>query len=157
MKEVIKIKLLLIGLALVLLSASSLGQQGFDTNMWKSHKEIKQLDRKTIKLDLSITIDNQTIEDTTYTLSMYNTHTKVTHTLKVSNKFVIYLDYNSEFEISISYNNTNIKTIYIDTEAPIDNWYIITGVDLNKWSNNNIVAGGLRYNGKKQTFEKYKI
>lgn len=157
MKDAIKLKLLVIGLLIVLFSACSFAQSGFDTNLFKSKKEIRQLDKETIKLDLSITIDNQVINDTMYTLEVYNKTTKDKHILNVSNKFILYLKYNSEFEVSIKYNNTSMKTIYIDTEASYNNWYIITSINLKSNSNENIIAGGIRYNGKLQTFEKYKL
>ena len=156
MKQSTMTKLLLIGLLIVAISACSLAQQGFDTNMFKTKTELKKLDQKTIKLDLAIKVDNKDIYDTCYVLNIVNYNTGLLTTMKVSNKFIIYLDYNSEFEISINYKGTNTKTIIIDTDAPHDNWYVISGIHLETTNSNRILAGAIRYNSKLQTFRKYK-
>lgn len=158
MKQSTQIKLLVIGLLIVLVSACSFAQTniGFDTNINKSKKEIKQLDNRTIKLDLAIKVDNKEIYDTCYVLNIVNYNTGRITTMKVSNKFIIYLEYNQEFEISINYKGTNTKTIIVDTDSPVDNWYIISGIHLETNNTNRILAGGIRYDYKLQTFKKYK-
>ena len=158
MKNSILTKLLLIGLTVVLFSACAFAQNntGFDTNINKSFKQLKQLDNRTIKLDLAIKVDNKEIYDTCYVLNIVNYNTGLITTIKVSNKFVLYLEYNQEFEISINYKGSNTKTIIVDTDAPLDNWYIISGVHLETTNNNRILAGGIRYDHKLQTFKKYK-
>ncbi len=156
MKNSILTKLLLIGLTVVLFSACAFAQQGFDTNMFKTKAQLKQLDKGKIKLDLSILVDNKEISDTSYVLNIVNYNTGLLSTIKVSNKFVLYLDYSNQYEISVSYNNTNTKAIIVDTDAPYDNWYIISGISLTSNSDTRILAGGIRYDGKLQTFKKYK-
>jgi len=156
MKQSIQIKLLLIGLIVVLVSACSFGQQGFDTNMFKTKSQLKQLDKGKIKLDLSIFVDNQTIEDTSYTLSIVNYNTGMLTSMQVSNKFVLYLDYSNQYEVSICYKNSNTKAILVDTEALYDNWYIITSISLTNNSKERILAGAIRYDQKSNTFKKYK-
>ncbi len=158
MKQSILTKLLLIGLIVVAVTACANAQNnsGFDTNINKTNKQLKQLDYRTIKLDLAIKVDNKDIYDTCYVLNIVNYNTGLLTTIKVSNKFVLYLEYNQEFEISINYKGTNTKAIIVDTDAPIDNWYIISGVHLETTNNNRILAGGIRYDTKLQTFKKYK-
>jgi len=157
MKETMKIKLLLAGLIIVLMATCAVAQTGFDTNVNKTRKELKQLSQKTIKVDLSITIDNKSIDDTSYVLNIVNYNTGIETNVKVSNKFILFLDYDSEFEVSMSYKGTNMKTIIVNTKAPEDeNWYIITGVDLSTKNNNRILAGSLKYDDKTQTFKKFK-
>jgi hypothetical protein len=157
MKESMKIKLLLAGLIIVLMTACAVAQPGFDTNTNKTRRELKQLSQKTIKIDLSITIDNKLIEDTSYVLNIVNYNTGIETQAKVSNKFILFLDYNTEFEVSMSYKGTNMKTIIVNTKAPEDeNWYIITGIDLSTKNNNRILAGSLKYDDKTQSFKKYK-
>lgn len=155
MKQSILTKLLLIGLLIVGISACSFGQQGFDTNLFKTKSQLKQLDKGKIKLDLSIYVDNQTIQDTCYTLNIVNYNTGVLTSIQVSNKFVLYLDYSNQYEVSISYKNSNTKAIIVDTEAPYDNYYIITSITLTTNSNRRLLAGGIRYDLKKNTFIKY--
>lgn len=156
MKQSILTKLLLIGLLIVVISACSFGQQGFDTNLFKTKSQLKQLDKGKIKLDLSIYVDNQIIQDTSYTLNIVNYNTGVLTSMQVSNKFVLYLDYSNQYEVSISYKNSNTKAILVDTEALYDNWYIITSISLTSNSKDRILAGAIRYDQKSNTFKKYK-
>lgn len=156
MKQSILTKLLLIGLLIVGISACSFGQQGFDTNLFKTKSQLKQLDKDKIKLDLSIYVDNQIIQDTSYTLNIVNYNTGILTSMQVSNKFVLYLDYSNQYEVSISYKNSNTKAIIVDTEANWDNWYIITSISLTSNSKDRILAGAIRYDQKSNTFKKYK-
>lgn len=142
--------------SLVLMFSQLFAQQGFDTNMFKTKSQLRQLDKGKIKLDLSILVDNQSIDDTSYVLNIVNYNNGMITTMHVSNKFVLYLDYNNQYEISVCYNNTNTKAILVDTDAPYDNWYIITGISLTSNSDTRILAGGIKYDGKSQTFKKYK-
>ena len=139
MTESVKIKLLVTGLLIVLMTACAVAQ----TN-------------KVVKLDLTIKINNQEIPDTSYVLDIVNYNTGVLTSVKASSNFILSLDYNTEFEISISYKGTNTKTIMINTEAPIDNWYIISSINLNTTNNKKILAGGIKYDTLLKTFKKYK-
>lgn len=142
--------------SLVLMFSQLFAQQGFDTNMYKTKSQLKQLDKGKIKLDLSIIVDEKVIEDTCYTLNIVNYNTGILTSMQVSNKFVLYLDYSNQYEISVCYKNTNTKAIIVDTDAPFDNWYIISGISLNSNSNVRILAGSIRFDNKLQTFKKYK-
>jgi hypothetical protein len=137
MKESVKTKLLLIGLLIVLMTACAVAQN-------------------TVKLDLTIKINNQEIPDTSYVLDIVNYNTGILTSVKASSNFILSLDYNTEFEISVSYKGTNTKTIMINTEAPIDNWYIISSINLNTTNNKKILAGGIKYDTLLKTFKKYK-
>lgn len=139
MTESMKIKLLVTGLLIVLMTACAVAQ----TN-------------KVVKLDLTIKINNQEIPDTSYVLDIVNYNTGVLTSVKASSNFILSLDYNTEFEISVSYKGTNTKTIMINTEAPIDNWYIISSINLNTTNNKKILAGGIKYDTLLKTFKKYK-
>ena len=137
MKESVKTKLLLIGLLIVLMTACAVAQN-------------------TVKLDLTIKINNYEIPDTSYVLNIVNYNTGVLTSVKASSNFILYLDYNSEFEISVSYKGTNTKVITINTKAPIDDWYIISSINLNTNNNKRILAGGIKYDTLLKTFKKYK-
>lgn len=157
MKESVKTKLLLILLTIVLMTACAVAQTaGFDTNQLKSKRELRLLDREKIKLDLTVKIDNKCVQDTSYILTVYNFDTEEFVKTYVTDNFVLYLDYDNQFEISVSYKGTNVKVINIDTEAPIDNWYILANVNLNTNNNKRIVAGGIKFDKNLQTFKKYK-
>jgi len=137
MKESVKTKLLLIGLLIVLMTACAVAQN-------------------TVKLDLTIKINNYEIPDTSYVLDIVNYNTGVLTSVKASSNFILYLDYNSEFEISVSYKGTNTKVITINTKAPIDDWYIISSINLNTNNNKRILTGGIKYDTLLKTFKKYK-
>lgn len=156
MKKTNQIKLLIIGLLVILFSSCAFAQQGFDTNLLKTKTQLKQLDKKTIKLDLAIIVDNQVIEDTMYQMDIVNYNTGKLTSFNVPNKIILYLEYSNQYEISVHYKNCNTKTILVDTDAPYDNWYIISGISLNSNSNVRILAGGIRFDNKLQTFKKYK-
>jgi len=156
MKQSTQIKLLLVGLIIVLVSACSFAQQGFDTNLFKTKAQLKQLDKGKIKLDLSIIVDEKVIEDTCYTLNIVNYNTGILTSMQVSNKFVLYLDYSNQYEVSVCYKNSNTKAIIVDTEAQYNNWYIITSISLTSNSKDRILAGAIRYDQKSDTFKKYK-
>lgn len=156
MKQSTQIKLLVLGLLIVLVSACSFAQQGFDTNLFKTKSQLKQLDKGKIKLDLSIIVDEKVIEDTCYTLNIVNYNTGILTSMQVSNKFVLYLDYSNQYEVSVCYKNSNTKAIIVDTEAQYNNWYIITSISLTSNSKDRILAGAIRYDQKSDTFKKYK-
>ena len=157
MKESVKIKLLLTGLLIVLMTACAIAQTaGFDTNKLKSKRELRLLDREKIKLDLTVKIDNKCVQDTSYILTVYNFDTEEFVKTYVTDNFVLYLDYDNQFEISVSYKGTNTKIITINTKAPIDDWYIISSINLNTNNNKRILAGGIKYDTLLKTFKKYK-
>jgi len=141
--------------SLVLMFSQLFAQQGFDTNLLKTKTQLKQLDKGKIKLDLSIIVDNQIIEDTTYQMDIVNYNTGKLTSFNVPNKVILYLDYSNQYEISVCYKNTNTKAIIVDTDAPFDNYYIITGISLVSNSNSRILAGGIKYDNIKNTFVKY--
>lgn len=147
----------LLVLTLILISTTISSQQSFDTNVCKTKREIKYLDVNFIKIDLTVKIDNELVNDSNFVLTIVDLNSNKSKTIKTPNSYIIYLDFNRQYEITFSHNNTNIKSIIVDTEAPIDNWYIKTSVNLSKQSKDLIIAGGIRYNFKSKTFEKYKI
>lgn len=142
MKKSMKIKFLLIGLIIILMNSCAIAQPNYDTDK--------------VKLDLTVKIDNKNVKDTSYILTIYNSNTESFIRTHVPNNFVLYLDFDTKFEISVSYKGTNVKVINIDTEAPMDNWYINADVNLNTNDNKRILAGGIKYDTLLRTFKKYK-
>jgi len=156
MKNLINFKLFVMIITIVLITVNSFAQQpGFDTNVNKTRRELTKLSQKSIKLDLAITVNNKSIDDTSYVLNIVNYNTGVETNVKVSNKFILFLQYDIEFEISVSYKGTNMKTIIVNTNAPENNWYVISGINLSTTNHNRILAGGLKYDKLKDTFIKY--
>jgi hypothetical protein len=134
--KVINFKLLIV--AIILITSNSFAQQ------------------KSVRLELTIKVDNIEIPDTSYVLDIINYNTFVDTHVKVSNVFILYLDYNTEFEISVSYKGTNIKSIIVNTTAPEDDWYVISIINLNTDNNKRILIGGIKYDEELETFKKYK-
>lgn len=134
-----KTKLLVIGLLAVLIASCS------------------QAIAQTIKLDLHIKVDKAYKNNEQYNIRVLNLSTNKTEYLLMDNKFDIQLEYNTKYQISVSGVNTNHKTICIDTNAPLDDWYIISGFDLTTSNDEYIIAGGIKYDQKLRTFVPYKI
>jgi hypothetical protein len=134
--KVINFKLLIV--SIILIASNSFAQQ------------------KSVRLELTIKVDNIEIPDTSYVLDIINYNTFVDTHVKVSNVFILYLDYNTEFEISVSYKGTNIKSIIVNTTAPEDDWYVISIINLNTDNNKRILIGGIKYDEELETFKKYK-
>ena len=88
-------------------------------------------------------------------MDIVNYNTGKLTSFNVPNKVILYLDYSNQYEISVCYKNTNTKAIIVDTDAPFDNYYIITGISLVSNSNSRILAGGIKYDNIKNTFVKY--
>lgn len=107
---------------------------------------------QTIKLDLSIKVDNKFIDSEEFELLIVNKTNNSSSNMMINNNFIAVLEYNSVYEVTVSYKNRS-KTIYIDTNAPIDKWYIISGIKLSEPG--NVIAGGIKYDNTLQTFTKY--
>lgn len=111
----------------------------------------------TIQLDIQVFVDDKIINDTTYVLDIINQTTDEYTRIAVADRFVLTLDYNIKYEISIGYKKTNVKTIIVDTNAPKDRWYVSTSVKLKKSrKKKRIVAGSIVYDFNTRTFIKKK-
>jgi len=168
MKKSIKFKMLMLTVVTLLLSSFGVAQTnviktdmlqryGFDTNINKTKREVRTLDRQCVKLDLTIYIDNQLKESDDYKLTISNVTAKFYPApLETSNKFIVYLNFDAEYEIEVSHIGYTSKKIKVNTNAPYDNWYLISQIRLNKEPHKPYV-GEIKYNEKKQTFETIKI
>lgn len=145
MKQAIQTKLLLLGVLLVLFTVSSVGQ---------SPLPLLPSTTQLIDFDIEIKVDKQ-LKTEKYQIQVINMDTKQESNLIVDHNFIMKLDYNTQYKVSVSGHNTSTKTIFIDTNAPIDDWYIISGFELKSDNTSKIIAGGIRYNKKTKTFEKY--
>lgn len=111
-----------------------------------------------IVLDLTIYIDSISYDDTSYVLSIKNFNNNAESLMKVSNRFYIYLQYDTKYELSIFHPTTNCKAIIVDTHAPKNEWLIDSGFKLTKSSNKEkILVGAIVYDSDTKTFIKKKI
>jgi hypothetical protein len=140
MKQSFKTILLVVGLLVILLASC-----------------IPAVAQSTLKLDLSVLIDNKSIKNKSYNMIITNNTTHITNEYTIKSKHIMDLEFNTEYTITVYADNTNSKTIYLNTNAPEEDWYIITGFILSENKDNNIIAGGIKYNNKLKTFESYKL
>lgn len=111
----------------------------------------------TIELDIQIYVNDKIISDSTYVLDIINQTTDEYTRISASDRFVITLDYNFKYEISVKYKNTNSKAIIVDTHAPRDRWHVITAVKLKTTrKKKRIIAGSIAYDSITKTFVKKK-
>lgn len=155
MREPFKIILLITGLIVIFACGTAFSQPGFNINLGKTRKQIRQFDKEAVKLDLMITVCSTEIQDTTFILEVYNRTTNDLTRLMVSNRFILYLDYDMDFDITLSYKHAGRKTIHVATGACFENWHIISSIDLDD-SDKDSIIGGFRYDEKRQTFEQYR-
>lgn len=148
MKQAIQTKLLLLGVMVILFSVSMVGQSPLPI--------LPSVKKQLIDFDIQIKVDKQ-LKNEKYQIQMINMDTKQETNLIVDNNFVLQLDYNMQYKVSVSGHNTSTKTIFIDTNAPQDDWYIISGFELKSDTDIKTIAGGIRYNKKSKTFEKYTL
>ncbi len=127
---------------------------GYDTSIDKTRKEMKQLSKENIKLDLTIYVDNAIInEKEEFHIEVNCVTQNFTSNFVGSNKFILYLNYDNEYMISFTKKGCSTKKIYVNTRCPYDDWYIITQVKLQKKSDKNIMAGKIWYSDSLQTFK----
>lgn len=111
----------------------------------------------TIELDIQVLVDDKIITDSTYILDVIDKTTDNYSRLNVSDRFVLTLNYNTNYELSIGYKKTNIKVITIDTNAPKDRWYIKTSVLLKTSKRKKrIIAGSIIFDNNTKNFIKKK-
>jgi hypothetical protein len=71
--------------------------------------------------------------------------------------FLIYLDYNDKYSVTVTKKNCNTKVLYLDTNCPVGNWQLKAQVNLMKGTTSIVRAGVLKYNAELQTFVKYAV
>lgn len=129
--------------------------EGYDTNISKSKKELKTLDKNTIKVDMRAYINNSTVNDNNYTIRIANmVHNYISEKRNMPDRFTLYLNYSNEYIVEISHPGTITKKIYINTNAPEEeDWRIYTLVQLKKGKGKSIYAGSITYVDSLQTFK----
>jgi hypothetical protein len=137
MKQQTKTKLLLIGLIIILLASC-----------------VPAVAQDSVNLELTILLDNKKVNQK-YELILTDSKNNQTIYKTVDSKVLLELEFNNEYVITVSSPYHNSKTIYFNTKAPKENWYIITTIGLDSDDNCNIIAGGIKYNKKLKTFQKY--
>lgn len=102
----------------------------------------------TVKIDklrweLTINVNERSIDDRYTKLTILNKNTGVLDKFKTTGVAVLNLEFNCIYEVSIGRENTETKTIVIDTHAPKYNWYIISKVGLSTSKKRKKVKSGV--------------
>lgn len=157
----------LIALIGLLFSSVCLGQQqgnytsginspsAFDTNMLKTRKEVKQLDKQSgIKVMISSYLDNRlTTIDEDFVLTVKNVYTNAQVVIPTIGKFTLYLAFDREYIIQIAHKGYETKQLVINTVCPYENWEIDTQIRFKKGVEKVSMVGRLAYNDSLQTFK----
>lgn len=109
-----------------------------------------------VRVDIHVVIDQKPINDS-ITLTIINHSTTSNVTLTVDSKFILFLDYDMDYDIYVTKANCNTKIVHINTCAPHIDWHIITGINLTYDNTDTVVSGGIKYDKLLQTFKKYKL
>lgn len=124
--------------------------QTIDTNFNTTKERKKQLSYTTIELEINAIVDMKPVTDSVLLIVNYDNYTD---SIKAPNKFKIYLRYDIDYNIQISYPEYTAKLLRIDTRgARKDDWQLKATVSLNKSSQTICYVGGFGYRDK--TFKK---
>ena len=89
--------------------------------------KLKELDRINIKLDINITNSKQ--EDN-ISLFINNITDNIKTKIITSNKFILCLDYNKEYEVYTIDSKYNTYGIYINTTCPLDDYTLLININI---------------------------
>lgn len=156
MKTIINLLFLMVSFTINSQVLGIYSTEAYDTNISKTKKEIKTLDMSSIKLDISVLVDNKMYNDSTYTITVSNITQNIMKTHKnMPHKFILYLAYANEYIIDVSHKGVVTKKIYVNTNrAPItEDWYIYATIQLKRGIDKPIYAGSIKYIDSLQTFK----
>ena len=125
------------------------------TGQLKSQVNVKA-DSKHINLELSISLNGAHKKDNAYQVNIKNMTSHKEETINTSTKTSLQLDYNSQYEITVTHNGYNTKIVELDTEAPEDKWLIMADVSLNNKDHNTVHAGKISFDKEARTFKPVK-
>ncbi len=111
------------------------------------------VDSKHINLELSISLNGAHKKDTAYHVSIKNITLNKEETIHTSGKANFQLEYNVQYEITVSHNGFNTKIVELNTEAPVDKWLIMADVSLNNKDKQIIKAGKIAFDKGSKTFK----
>ena len=121
-------------------------------------KEIDSTNRNNfIRLELTFLIDDKEYKSDKFKLTVNNLTTNIKgDPIPVSEKVVVNLFYDSEYEINVTHLKCNTKSIYVNTRAPKANWYLMSKIGLEKGINKIIQAGAIVFDKEQNTFKQVK-
>lgn len=130
-----------------LLISSLLYSQKIDTNFNTTDKRQKELLQTSIELEVNVLIDMKSISDSISISLMYNGYQQ---TINGPNKFKLYLKYDIDYYVQISYKNHTAKVLRVDTRgARRADWILQANVSLIKSNADVCYVGGFAYQDNK--------
>jgi hypothetical protein len=111
---------------------------------------------KFINIELNISLDGSHKKDTSYQVNVKNLTLQQETTLHTACKTMLHLDYNAQYEITISHTGYSAKVIELDTEAPVDKWLIMADVNLDNKNKQTVHAGKITFDPGSKTFKPVK-
>jgi len=130
-----------------LLVNSVLYSQSIDTNFNTTNKRQKQLMQTSIELEINVLVDMKSISDSISISLMYNGYQQ---TISGPNQFKIYLKYDIDYYVQISYKDHTAKILRVDTRgARRADWILQANVSLIKSSADVCYVGGFAYQDNK--------
>ncbi len=113
----------------------------------------KAAEPKFINIQLNISLNGAHKKEGSYTVSVLNRNLNKEKTVTVSNKTTLLLEYNSEYEITISCDGYNTNIVELDTDGPVDRWLIMADVDLSNKNKKVVHAGKIAYDKHSKKFK----
>jgi hypothetical protein len=109
-----------------------------------------------IRLEILVLSNNKDLPDSTV-IVVRGFSDSAFYSSSTSALFLIRLDYNDKYSVTVTKKNCNTKVLYLDTNCPVGNWELKAQVNLTKGNTSVVRAGVLKYNADLQTFVKYAV
>ncbi len=116
----------------------------------------KAAEPKFINVQLNVSLNGAHKKEGTYTVNVLNRNINKEKTITISNKTNLLLEYNAQYEITISCDGYNTKIVELDTDGPVDSWLIMADVDLSNKNKKVVHAGKIAYDKHSKTFKSMK-
>ena len=107
-----------------------------------------------VNIDFTIRVDSNIIEDQGHFIQVKDLTTGKDFSIYGFASLVLNFEYCKLYTVTVSRHNTNKKTIYVETDAPRSEWYIISGFNLTVKDTASIIAGSIRYDTQLNKFIK---
>ena len=105
-----------------------------------------------INSKIKISVNGHLRKDATFQISIKNLTLHQEKIMQASSITTLLLDYNMKYELSITHEGCNTKVIEVNTDAPIDKWFIVANINLSDKEQGVIKAGSINYDQENRTF-----
>ena len=116
------------------------------------HTQTRNRSLHFINSKIKISINGHIKRDAVFHVHIKNLTLLEEQTIKTSGVATVLLQYNMKYEITITHAGCNTKVIEVNTDAPIDKWFIVASINLSDKENGVIKAGSINYDNDSRTF-----